>query len=120
MRKFVTLLFLLLLPLQWTTAAVAAYCQHEQDGQARQHIGHHAHEHQAAADQARSDSGNADFDVGFDSDCPSCHAHFIQALLDSDSPAFLTSQGGKIMAYPAFLPTPPPSSPFRPPLADLA
>jgi hypothetical protein len=42
MRKFVTILFVLILPMQWTTAAVAAYCQHEQDGPAQQHIGHHA------------------------------------------------------------------------------
>ncbi len=116
MRKFVAVLFLLILPLQWSTAAVAAYCQHEQDGKAQQHVGHHAHEHQASAAQTDSDPGNSDFDA----DCPSCHAHFAQAVIDVAPPMLPASQGRDAMAYRAFLPTPPPASLFRPPLADLA
>ena len=116
MRKLVTILFLLILPLQWTSAAVAAYCQHEQDGKAQQHVGHHAHEHQASTTPADGDPGNSDFDA----DCPSCHAHFAQAVIDSDATTFLAVQGGDTVAYRAFLPTPPPGSLFRPPLADLA
>lgn len=116
MRKLVAILFLLILPLQWTSAAVAAYCQHEQDGKARQHLGHHAHEHQASAAQADDDPGNTDFDA----DCPSCHANFSQAVIDAAPPVFPASQARDVMTYRAFLPTPPPGSLFRPPLADLA
>jgi hypothetical protein len=120
MRKLVAIFFLLILPLQWTTAAVAAYCLHEQDGKAQQHIGHHAHEHQASTAQTDSDPGNTDFDAGFDSDCPSCHAHFAQAVIDADQLMLLASQVLATMSYRAFLPTPPPGSLFRPPLVDLA
>ena len=120
MRKLVALLFLLILPLQWTTTAVAAYCLHETDAPAQQHMGHHAHEHQASAAQTDSDPGNSDFDASFDSDCPSCHAHFAQAVIEADSPMLPASQVRAAVAYRAFLPTPPPGSLFRPPLADLA
>jgi hypothetical protein len=116
MRKLVAILFLLILPLQWTTSAVAAYCLHETDGPAQQHMGHHAHEHQASAAQTDSDPGNTDFDA----DCPSCHAHFAQAVIDADSPMLPVSQVRAAVAYRAFLPTPPPGSLFRPPLAGLA
>ena len=71
---------------------------------------------QASAAQTDSDSGNSDFDA----DCPSCHAHFAQAVIDADSPMLPVSQVRAAMAYRAFLPTPPPSSLFRPPLVDLA
>jgi hypothetical protein len=116
MRKFVAILFLLILPLQWTTAAVAAYCQHEQDGKTQQHLGHHAHEHQASAAQVDYAPGNSDFDA----DCPSCHAHFAQAIVDADQPMLPVSQSRGAMAYLAFIPSPPTASLFRPPLADLA
>lgn len=116
MRKLLAILFLLILPLQWTTAAVAAYCQHELEGKAQQHLGHHAHEHQADATKTDSDPGNTDFDA----DCPSCHAHFVQAIIDADSPILPASQLRDATTYRACLPTPPPSSLFRPPLANLA
>lgn len=116
MRKLVAILFLLILPLQWTTAAMAAYCLHETDGPAQQHIGHHAHEHQASTTPADSDLGNTDFDA----DCPSCYAHFAQAVIDTGKPMLPASQGSGAVAYQAFLPTPPLASLFRPPLADLA
>ena len=116
MRKLLAILLLLILPLQWTTAAASAYCQHEQNGKAQQHFGHHAHEHKASAAQVDSDPGNSDFDA----DCPSCHAQSSQAVDDGHMPALPTSQGRDAMVYRAFLPTPPPGSLFRPPLADLA
>ncbi len=124
MRKLLIFIFLIVLPLQWTTAAVAAYCLHETDSPAQQHLGHHAHEHHASVAQADSDPGNSDPDASpdasFDSDCPSCHTHFIQALIDADRPMLPASQDGEVMTYRVFLPTPPPDSLFRPPLADLA
>lgn len=116
MRKLLIFIFLIVLPLQWTTAAAAAYCLHEIDAPAQKHFGHHVHEHQASTSQTDNDPGNSDFDA----DCPSCHAHFAQAVNDVHQPALSASQGPDAITYRAFLPTPPPVSLFRPPLADLA
>lgn len=109
MRKFVAILFLLILPLQWSTAAVAAYCQH---------VGHHAHVHQASADLGGSDPANSDFDA----DCPSCLAHYAQIIIPVDHAAKPISicGGHNATPYRPTLPEPPPGSLYRPPLAKLA
>ena len=41
MSKLLTIILLALLPLSWTTAALAAYCKHETASIAQNHIGHH-------------------------------------------------------------------------------
>lgn len=73
MRRWLAILMLVLLPLQSSWAAVAAYCGHENGQQAR-HLGHHEHRH---ADQAKvgNDSAPADRSApsGFDFDCGHCH-----------------------------------------------
>ena len=73
MRRWLAILMLTLLPLQFSWAAVAAYCGHE-NGQRAQHLGHHEHQH---ADQAKvsKDSTPADQSApsGFDFDCGHCH-----------------------------------------------
>ena len=47
MRKWLAIVLLVFLPLQFSWAAVASYCQHE-TGAAAKHFGHHAHQHKAA------------------------------------------------------------------------
>lgn len=116
MRKFVAILFLLIVPLQWSTAAVAAYCQHETESKAQQHVGHHAHVHQASADLGGSDPANSDFDA----DCPSCLAHYAQVAIPVDHAATPICGDRNAAPYRATLPEPPLGSLFRPPLADLA
>lgn len=116
MRKFLILIFLIVLPLQWTTAAVAAYCLHETDGPAQQHMGHHAHEHQSDAAPTGDDPAGTDFDA----DCPSCHSHYVQAAIVIDQATVPMSADRNVISYRAFLPEPPPNSLFRPPLTDLA
>ena len=85
MRRFLTLCLLMFLPLQFSWAAVASYCGHEA-GPKTEHVGHHAHEHGAAAGvtaepagdaNATSDS-SADHSAGktpgaSDLDCAQCH-----------------------------------------------
>lgn len=74
LRRLVLILMLALLPVQWTWAAAASVCQHEEmvvnaDGSsAPPHFGHHEHKHEADHDHGGSD-GNGGIDV----DCPSCH-----------------------------------------------
>jgi hypothetical protein len=73
MRRWLAIFLLALLPLQFSWAAVAAYCGHE-TGQHAQHLGHHEHQHtgQATVD---TDSAPADQNAsaGFDFDCGHCH-----------------------------------------------
>lgn len=74
LRRFVLILMLALLPLQWTWAAAASVCQHEEivagaDGSiASPHFGHHEHKHEAGHEHGQAGKG------GVDVDCPSCHA----------------------------------------------
>lgn len=74
MRRWLAILFLLILPLQSSWAAVSLYCQHE-NGAAAEHLGHHAHPHQAGADDASGTEGS-----GSDSDCSFCHAASCMVL----------------------------------------
>ena len=71
MRRWLAILMLALLPLQFSWAAVAAYCGHE-SGQQAQHLGHHEHQHAGQAGPGQ-DSGPADAQAGFDFDCGHCH-----------------------------------------------
>lgn len=70
LRRLVLILMLALLPLQWTWAAAASVCQHEEivataDGSLPSpHFGHHVHQH-----QGDEEAGPNELDL----DCPSCH-----------------------------------------------
>ena len=72
MRRWLSIFLLLLLPLQFTWAAAATYCQHEREVDT-QHFGHHQHEHAADADD-NGDPSKIGKLAGFsDVDCSSCH-----------------------------------------------
>lgn len=75
MRRWFTLLLLVLMPLQSVWAAAAAYCQHE-EGRTAQHVGHHAHEHHGAASGHGQDGNAGDFD----GDCGHCHLGGVPLL----------------------------------------
>lgn len=77
MRRWLPLLLIALLPLQFTWAATAAYCQHERTANT-QHIGHHEHEHKDRAEQSVSSKEKAEKSSVLsskvaDSDCGYCH-----------------------------------------------
>jgi len=77
MRKWLAIVLLVFLPLQFSWAAVASYCQHE-TGAAAKHFGHHAHQHKAADGQdASPDPAKT---LGGDPDCASCHAGCFSVL----------------------------------------
>lgn len=78
MRRWLAILFLVLLPVQATWAAAASYCRHGGD-ETTQHFGHHEHQHQA--DQHAEASTTPD--TGTDNDCPVCHAGCVAALTGS-------------------------------------
>lgn len=64
MKKILFIFLMALLPLQFSWAAAASYCQHE-EGKAAQHFGHHLHKHKTAADQ--------DAPAKVHNDCGYCH-----------------------------------------------
>lgn len=80
MRRLVLICMMLLLPVQWTWAAAAAYCAHE-TGVAAKHMGHHEHKHQDQADAGKpSPDSKLTVPGGLDSDCHFCHLGSVQWL----------------------------------------
>jgi len=80
-RRFLAIVLLALLPLQFSWAAVASYCGHEQQAGST-HFGHH--EHQQHADAAGGAEPLADAEStpdgdkapgAMDLDCGHCHGH---------------------------------------------
>jgi hypothetical protein len=78
MRRFVAILLLLVLSVQFSWAAAASYCEHEKDA-TPQHIGHHEHEHSQAepeVDKSPVDAPDEDGSnkaTGAHADCAYCH-----------------------------------------------
>jgi hypothetical protein len=79
-RRILVILLLALLPLQFSWAAVASYCGHEEE--AATHFGHHEHQHHAdtvgnaepVADlDTTSDTTGDKLPGAMDLDCGHCH-----------------------------------------------
>jgi len=89
MRRWFAILMLALLPLQFSWAAVAAYCGHE-TGQHAEHLGHHEHQH---TDHAIADKDSAPADQSapavFDFDCGHCHGAYVGLPAPIESTALL-------------------------------
>jgi carbon starvation protein CstA len=85
-KKLILIFLLMLLPLQFSWAAAAVYCQHEQE-QTTHHFGHHSHQHEAKADPS---DDNADHSAKVHDDCGYCHlscqASFVMASFDIAAP----------------------------------
>lgn len=81
MSRWVVALMLALLPLQFSWAAVATYCQHERSTSAStvQHVGHHEHQHDSGASGGKTKAGEKNLDK-FDPDCRSCHGLGLGAV----------------------------------------
>jgi hypothetical protein len=91
MSRWVVALMLVLLPLQFSWAAVASYCQHERSTSTTivQHVGHHEHQHKADGATGKSVVVEKNLDK-FDPDCSSCHGLGLGALFlpDAKLPVF--------------------------------
>jgi hypothetical protein len=75
MKRVTLLAILLILPFQFTWAAVSIHCNHHDAGQLDSHFGHHDHEHAAELhDEPQAPSSDVDFGVGLD------HDHFGNTL----------------------------------------
>jgi hypothetical protein len=81
MKRTFVIFLLVLLPLQFSWTAAAAYCAHEQEV-TMQHFGHHVHKHEKAGDSAKDASQKAKADT----DCDYCHHAPSSALFAAAAP----------------------------------
>lgn len=116
MRRLLAIIVLFVLPLQWSFAAVAEYCQHETAPAAQSHLGHHDK-------QTVDKSGKPDKDksgVPGDFDCPMCHHLCASAVVVDASTSFAAIGGSPQLVLHDSFPQRPPENPFRPPLVPGA
>jgi hypothetical protein len=89
MRRWLLLLLLVAMPFQMVWGSVAQYCAHETSVESKKHLGHHEHQHEAAADAAAT----LDIDPGAvttnDLDCGICHLGASVSLTASVLIAFV-------------------------------
>ena len=104
MRKWLTILLLVFLPLQLSWAVAASYCQHE-SGAAAKHFGHHDHQHKAA--DGKDASPDPSKLMGGDPDCASCHAGCASPLPCAVTVASLANSSLDTADYGARLTSPP-------------
>jgi hypothetical protein len=83
MKRLLIILMLIVVPLQLSWAAAAAYCEHESQPKTV-HFGHHEHKHIASAAEIKSDVSKSA--AAIDGDCTSCHLGGI-AILTVPTPA---------------------------------
>lgn len=117
MNRWLTILLLVLLPLQLSWAAGSVYCQHE-TGCTVQHFGHHEHQHQADAGDVNNSSPTANGAI--DADCGTCHAGFATPIFESVSLSMVSLSSDRHNGHQFRLSSHPPSLPERPNWADLA
>jgi hypothetical protein len=82
MRSWLVVLLLVLMPLQFSWAAMGAFCQHK-CGSDASHAGHHAHEHRSQSDSDGATSQTAASVA--DADCGTCHAGCSIAAPDAQA-----------------------------------
>ena len=70
MRRWIAI-FILILPLQFSWAAVASYCQHESEPAKTEHIGHHEHKHADTDTVGKTKKSEPSLDKS-DRDCRLC------------------------------------------------
>lgn len=77
MFRWLLIVMLFALPVQFVSAAVSGYCGHE-SAPASFHIGHHAHQHRDA-EQADAEQGQSNHSAAQNhGDCSACHIHAAQ------------------------------------------
>jgi hypothetical protein len=117
MRRWLSIFLLVLLPAQFSWAAIAAYCGHEADA-AVQHFGHHQHpDHGLQHAEEHGNAGTAGGDESaavLDIDCGHCHCQCTGILVPLARAACANTASGRPAAG-ADLPSPghPPIPPER-------
>ena len=88
MKRYLAIFLLVLLPLQFSWAAVASYCQHE-TVETVEHPGHHSHVN--ASDDHQETHKNSSQSAGMDHDCATCHMGCAAALVSDLSKTTLAA-----------------------------
>lgn len=120
MRRWLAILLLTLLPIQFSWAAVASYCGHEATGKT-QHVGHHEHQHHAdaGANTSKSADGQKAAD-GVDLDCGHCHGTCAAMLHPQEAVLALVSTSRPAALADALERAHAPTPPERPQWVSLA
>lgn len=118
MRRLVLIVMMCLLSFQWSWAAAASVCEHEQG---KAHFGHHEHKHSGAdeAQQVSSDTSDEGA-INYHPDCQTCHGIGAACLASLPVDAQSWADDGPLPAYGWFVPEPPIQSFLRPPLNLVA
>lgn len=82
-KKYLLILLMLILPVQYSWSAAAVYCQHEQGSPF--HFGHHAHEHKVKAENGGSHGKVGKVGMA-DTDCEYCHLFSHAFFIPFDAP----------------------------------
>lgn len=113
MRRWLTILLLVMMPLQLGWAALGSYCQHESGNQTK-HFGHHVHQHQSQAGSEDDDGPDPQGGKNLHGDCNACVSAGVTPIL-SDAALFdvNSSSAGKtgFQAHPLSRPSSPPERP---------
>lgn len=114
MRRWFSILLLVLLPLQALWAAAAPYCAHEESPKSM-HLGHHTHEHQ----QSQADDGTSKGSPSAHADCHVCHggAAVVMGAIGTAEPPAMRGHAPPLVTS---IPTAPVIPPERPNWARLA
>lgn len=131
MRRWLVFFLLAVLPLQFSWAAVAGYCQHEKVAARIAHFGHHEHDHEAALHAAHADGADhgdgqapaADHDhaahakkapLAMDDDCGSCHQGCSQPVPMQAQSALIVPRAPQVAVLAALHDSFIPAVPVRP------
>lgn len=119
MRNLVIAFLVLFLPLQWGTAAIAAYCLHEESPAAIQHIGHHAHHHDHRGSTLKADGAQKGKPLDASCNAEHEHSHLTHVIVHKSRLAEIFASGTDDTPYGAFVPDAPPDNLLRPPEISL-
>lgn len=108
-KKLLIILMLMVLPLQFSWAAAAAYCQHEINP-ATTHYGHHEHKHPASVEKSNDKEKSAQVHT----DCGYCHAVSPASFLDQSLPLVILLVSLHLELHPLSFSSHIPDSPRRP------
>ncbi len=123
MRRFVLILLMFVLPLQFSWAAVAGFCEIDSTAGGLGVIGYHVHEHAHEHAQPQSDAAQAgSLNADVDRDCGPCHGHSHGSAAMLGLPPVHVVQTSDRYGWhtPPSLPDPVPDELLRPPLHPLA
>lgn len=116
MRRYVLILMMLVLPLQWSWSVAASICAHEAAG-AQAHVGHHEHVH--APSEPNVDSPDADTAPAYHADCGTCHGQGSLAMAAAAAMPLPDVDAPTPGALVRHLPDRAPDNLLRPPLSHL-